>query len=488
MLTDARLEIYIGPMFAGKTSKLLEIYHSLQASGITDILVINHSFDIERYKSTTQLFTHDKKSINCIYCNNLSNDIFLLQANLYQKARAILINESNFFDDLVPAVLQMIQKDNKAVYLAGLDGSFKQEPIGHTLDLIPYADHVMKLRADCRLCNSPNKAIFSKRISKEQSNVVVGSDNYVAACRECFTLNKSPIRVKFYSSFCTSKGCAETFILLHPNYDPESSRVKFTDDVNDATHIVILNTAQPRIPAHIPKENVLGLAFEPTQYLGLTDEFVEYATKNIGKYYIGKNLNSQLPPVFIPHYSYMWHTSPLSSKDVIPTSKKPKCMSIMVSKKKHAPGHKYRHLLVSKILESNLPIDIYGKGCDIYKDKFPLDPRIRGEFNDKEPYLDYRFHIAIENYVSGYYVSEKIVNCFVCNTIPVYYGSEQISDLFTDKTVISLQGDPIQDMELLNILCKMPVEDVVNGIVGSGITNKWIETNLSLINHLDQIF
>ena len=43
----------------------------------------------------------------------------------------------------------------------------------------------------------------------------------------------------------------------------------------------------PRIPAHIPKKNVIGLAYEPIFYLGLTEQFIEYAKANIGTYYIG---------------------------------------------------------------------------------------------------------------------------------------------------------------------------------------------------------
>lgn len=34
-----------------------------------------------------------------------------------------------------------------------------------------------------------------------------------------------------------------------------------------------------------------------------------------------------------------------------------------IGEKGNAPGHIYRHTLVKHILKSNLPIDIYGCGC-----------------------------------------------------------------------------------------------------------------------------
>ena len=60
----------------------------------------------------------------------------------------------------------------------------------------------------------------------------------------------------------------------------------------------------------------------------------------------------------------MWHVTPLQHIPV-----KMNKMSIMVSMKYQTYGHKYRHSLVTEILKKGLPIDIYGRGCDLYKVK-----------------------------------------------------------------------------------------------------------------------
>jgi len=218
----------------------------------------------------------------------------------------------------------------------------------------------------------------------------------------------------------------------------------FTED-NDYTHVILMNTPMPNIQ-HIPKERVIGLAFEPIHYLGLTHEFVEYAKKYVGKYFIGDLHN--LPKPFVERYSYMWHYNPLS---YVPIKKN--IMSIVFSRKTHAPGHSYRHDLVKEILKTKLPIDIYGRGCVIYE-KYN-DIRLKGEFKEYEPYESYQFHIAIENFQSNRYFSEKIINSLLASTIPVYLGCKNIHDYFPTET-IDLTGILNEDIRILHEICKNP--------------------------------
>ena len=126
-------------------------------------------------------------------------------------------------------------------------------------------------------------------------------------------------------------------------------------------------------------------------------------------------------------------------------------MSIMISQKKYAPGHKYRHDIVKRILQSNLPIDIYGKGCTYYK-----DARIKGEFNDEAIMLEsYKFHIAIENHVTNHYFSEKICSPLMLGANPIYLGCSNI-DAYFPEMVIKLTGNIDEDMKLIEAVCNSP--------------------------------
>lgn len=193
------LELIIGPMFSGKTSKLVEIYKQCQFCNIP-VAVINHSID-KRYDDTL-LSTHDKVMIPCIQTNKLidiwyynmdiktneENEPNLLRINDSVKlinTDVILINEGQFFEDLYPAVEHML-RHNKKIYIGGLDGDFERKKFGHIIDLIPLCDKITKMTSLCSLCKDGTAGIFSKRITSEKEQTVVGSDNYIPVCRNCY--------------------------------------------------------------------------------------------------------------------------------------------------------------------------------------------------------------------------------------------------------------------------------------------------------------
>jgi thymidine kinase len=98
----------------------------------------------------------------------------------------VIINEGQFFADIYETVLYMVDVLGKKVYICGLDGDFKRNKFGRLLDLIPHSNAVQKLNSLCALCKNGKKAIFSKRVSQESDQVVIGSDNYIPLCRGCF--------------------------------------------------------------------------------------------------------------------------------------------------------------------------------------------------------------------------------------------------------------------------------------------------------------
>ena len=177
------LELIIGPMFSGKTSYLINIYKQYIFCNIP-ILVINHSLDT-RY-SKTHMTNHDLTTIPCHLIDSL-NDLFVNceLTELYNNSKIVIINEGQFFGDLQENVKQML-RDNKKVYIAGLDSDFKQEKFGYMLDLIPICDNIVKLTSLCSICKNGTKAIFSMRITDETTQTLIGNSNYIPVCRTCY--------------------------------------------------------------------------------------------------------------------------------------------------------------------------------------------------------------------------------------------------------------------------------------------------------------
>lgn len=176
------LELILGPMFSGKTSMLLNIYRQCTFCNL-NVVVINYEGD-NRY-SDSMLSTHDKIMIPCILGGTITQ-VIEENKEIIEKANVILINEGQFFNDIVPTVLDFVEKQNKRVYICGLDGDFKRERIGFLLDLIPYCDEVYKLKSLCSECKDGTHGIFSFRITGEKDQVIIGANNYKPLCRNCY--------------------------------------------------------------------------------------------------------------------------------------------------------------------------------------------------------------------------------------------------------------------------------------------------------------
>ena len=173
------LEVIFGPMFSGKTTHIIQKYKQHKLLG-HKISVINY-IDDNRY-SDTQLSSHDHIKINCILTKKLKD----INNNEIQNSQVIMINEGQFFEDLYDFVLEMIEIHNKCVYVCGLDSDFERKKFGDILELIPLSDNIIKLKSLCMSCKDGTYAIFSKRLTKEDSQIVIGSDNYIPVCRKCY--------------------------------------------------------------------------------------------------------------------------------------------------------------------------------------------------------------------------------------------------------------------------------------------------------------
>lgn len=185
-LPSGSLQLFVGPMYAGKTSKLIETYEECIDSE-NRVIVLTHSDEI-RY-SIDKLSTHDQKKIECFKYDTISSFINE-KADAIKECKVILIDEGQFFKDLLE-ILPLINQLHKHVYVFGLDGDFKRNKFGQILDLIPHCDRIEKLHAKCNVCS--NQAIFSHRTNDSSEQVLIGNESvYQPLCRECYNSKQSP--------------------------------------------------------------------------------------------------------------------------------------------------------------------------------------------------------------------------------------------------------------------------------------------------------
>jgi thymidine kinase len=181
---SGRIEIIMGCMFSGKSTEIIRIikrYNILNKK----ILVINHVND-KRYTDEEKIVTHDMVSYNCIFKSSLE-ELITNKSDQYLNSEIIVIEEAQFFPDLYTFVIKSADMYNKTIIIAGLDGDFKREKFGDILRLIPHAESVTKLNALCLVCNDGTLASFTKRLTNDKNQTLIGSsESYIAVCRKHF--------------------------------------------------------------------------------------------------------------------------------------------------------------------------------------------------------------------------------------------------------------------------------------------------------------
>lgn len=176
---EGYLKIILGPMFSGKTSYIINAYNDNISNNISTF-AINHSLD-DRY-GKSKIVSHDDISIPCYDMTKLSE----IYNTDFLEYNTIIINEAQFFSDILMMVTLLVEKYKKNVIICGLDGDYRQQKFGSILDLIPISNEVTKLHGNCHFCDS--KSYFTIRITKETHQISIGNNNYLPVCRKCYNL------------------------------------------------------------------------------------------------------------------------------------------------------------------------------------------------------------------------------------------------------------------------------------------------------------
>jgi len=95
------------------------------------------------------------------------------------------VDEGQFFDPELPAVLNTLADQGKRVIVAGLDQDYLGKPFEPMPQLLAIAEYITKTLAICMVCGSP--ANHTQRLVASSERVLVGAQGtYEARCRHCF--------------------------------------------------------------------------------------------------------------------------------------------------------------------------------------------------------------------------------------------------------------------------------------------------------------
>jgi len=174
-----QIQVIFGPMFSGKTTELIRRLKRYEVAN-HKCLIIKYANDL-RYENECGLgvATHDHLSRSAVAATELST-----VTHLAERCSVIGIDEGQFFADIVE-FSEAMANAGKVVVVAALDGTYQRSGFGNILNLVPLAEHVVKLTAVCMRCYG--EAAYTQRLGSETAvEVIGGTEKYMAVCRECY--------------------------------------------------------------------------------------------------------------------------------------------------------------------------------------------------------------------------------------------------------------------------------------------------------------
>ena len=185
--TSGWIEVICGVMFSGKSEELIRrVRRAIIAK--KRIQVFKSHLD-ERYAGIYQVSSHDGRTVEAVPVDTSEQIAQLVD----RETQVVAIDEAQFLDEGVVALVTSLANRGVRVILAGTDNDFRGEPFGPMPRLLAVAEVVDKLHAICVVCGNPasrnQRLIAGKPARYDSPTIMVGSaEAYEARCRACHSV------------------------------------------------------------------------------------------------------------------------------------------------------------------------------------------------------------------------------------------------------------------------------------------------------------
>lgn len=148
-------------------------------------------------------------------------------------------------------------------------------------------------------------------------------------------------------------------------------------------------------------------------------------------------------------------------------------------------GHSLRHEIIARQNEFKIPTNFH----KTIGDRSNLDDARLGK---ETVFGNSQFGIAIENFNHRGWFSEKLIDCFLMRTIPLYWGCSNIGDYFNIDGIIRVNNvdDIIYESDYLNNNKNYYDWEFVQDAIDDNyeIALKYIDYEQNIINKVEEIF
>lgn len=183
IIQQGRIEVITGPMFAGKTEELIRRVRR-EAFAEKNIVVFKPSID-QRY-ALNEVVSHNNNRVQSFPVSRSEEMLSYIK----EETEVVAIDEVQFLDEGVVAIIQSLANRGVRVIVSGLDQDFRGLPFTFMPQLLALAEEVVKLTAICVKCHAPatrtQRLVNGKPAFFEDPLILIGAkDDYEARCRHC---------------------------------------------------------------------------------------------------------------------------------------------------------------------------------------------------------------------------------------------------------------------------------------------------------------
>jgi hypothetical protein len=221
-------------------------------------------------------------------------------------------------------------------------------------------------------------------------------------------------------------------------------RTNFVKDIPDRNIYICVDSPDMQRPCGI--HTFIAVQCEPSSILGLTASFI----RNHRNFDIVLTYDDEILDACPNAKMYVYGTSWISETvaDSIHTDIKSPKISALTGHKSQTLGHKFRHQLYVSQRTIPLPITWYRSGAPPIIREIGNNPIIdldllRGKLM---LFSGYQYAIIIENCRQNNYFTEKLMDCLLTKTIPIYYGCPNISKWFDTTGWMILDSESVEDL------------------------------------------
>jgi len=211
-----------------------------------------------------------------------------------------------------------------------------------------------------------------------------------------------------------------------------------TEPVKECDYVLVLNYIPKTTEVICAPENIWAIMQEP--YIPGIFDWMEGDHEQFSRVYTHHIFNND-SKYFRTQTCLPWHIDRTYDELInCKVPKKPKSLSWITTNKAIFPGHKDRMHFYNFIKEhAEMKIDIFGYGINPIHDKW-------------DRIYPYKYSLAIENSATSDYWTEKISDCFLSFTFPIYYGCSNIQKYFPSDSFVAIDiKKPEQSMEKIKM-------------------------------------